>query len=121
MIEEEQTRARREERYNKFSNDEFNMLCFAIATWREEKGFFTPSLFTDTVHINEKLMLVVTEVAEACEAVRHQNYENFKEEIADTFIRLMDLCGTMGFDIEKEIIEKMKINENRPQKHGKTC
>ena len=67
----------------------------------------------------EKLMLVVTEVAEAAEAWRNDSTFGFDEEIADTFIRLMDICGSLGIDIEVEIGEKMAENENRPYLHGK--
>ena len=45
--------------------------------------------------------------------------ENFKEEIADIFIRLGDLCGSLNINIEEEIIKKMKKNKERPYKHGK--
>jgi len=69
--------------------------------------------------IPTKLMLIVTELGEACEADRHNNYDNFKEEIADTFIRLADLCGYLNIDIDEEISKKMKINEGRPKLHGK--
>lgn len=113
---------KRNEIYSQFQYDEaFIKMCFAIATWRQEKGFNTPSLFEETTKINEKLMLVVTELAEACEAVRHQNIENFREEIADTFIRLMDIVGTMEINIAKVIVDKMLVNEGRPHKHGKVC
>ena len=64
-------------------------------------------------------MLVVTEISEAAEAVRLQNDANFREELADTFIRLLDITGTMNIDIEKEIVNKMHINEGRPLRHGK--
>lgn len=66
-----------------------------------------------------KMMLVVTELAEAAEAVRHEDWDNFVEELADTFIRLLDLCGTMGIDIKKEIEKKMVVNEGREIRHGK--
>ena len=66
-----------------------------------------------------KLMLVVSEIAESVEAVRHQYEENFREEIADTFIRLFDICGAMEIDIEDEINRKMRTNEGRPDRHGK--
>jgi NTP pyrophosphatase (non-canonical NTP hydrolase) len=116
------SKSTREDIYKMFTGDDnFKRVCFAIAVWREEKGFDTPSRFDETTLINEKLMIVVTELAEACEAVRHQNISNFKEEIADAFIRLMDLVGTMEIDIADEIYKKMIINESRPHKHGKVC
>lgn len=66
-------------------------------------------------------MLIVTELAEAMEAHRVQDQENFKEEIADSFIRLLDLCGGLGIDIEAEIEKKSSKNKTRPYKHGKIC
>jgi NTP pyrophosphatase (non-canonical NTP hydrolase) len=95
-----------------------------VRDWRERKGFKTvSSLETEENRDNMlgKLMLVVTEVAEAGEAVRHNDIANFKEEIADTFIRLFDITGTFDIDIESEIIKKMAYNETRPDKHGKAC
>lgn len=68
-----------------------------------------------------KLMLVVTEVSEAAEAVRHDDVGNFKEELADAFIRLMDITSSCGYDIESEIRSKMAVNEQRPYKHAKKC
>jgi len=44
---------------------------------------------------------------------------NFKEEIADTFIRLFSFCGIMEPKILNKIKEKIKINKKRPVKHGK--
>lgn len=88
-------------------------ICHSIA---KEKGFWDKER-----NIGEALMLVVTELAEAMEGYRHQDQANFREEIADAFIRLFDLCGGLGIDIEEEIARKSKINKGRPYKHGKIC
>lgn len=64
-------------------------------------------------------MLVVTEVSEAAEALRHDDYPNFVEELADTFIRLFDICGTMNLNVHEMIAMKMDFNVGRPHKHGK--
>ncbi len=57
-----------------------NLLSREIADWRYKKGFFTPNSI-DTVELRDamlgKLMLVVTEVSEAAEAVRHEDVQNF--------------------------------------------
>lgn len=90
-----------------------NEWAAAISQWRERKGFITTR-----ENMLEKLMLVVTEIAEAAEDVRHQRWEHFGEEIADTMIRLLDIAGTLGIDIEAEIARKMAINEGRPWRHG---
>jgi len=46
---------------------------------------------------------------------------NFEEELADTFIRLLDITGSYGIDIAGAIADKMNKNERRPLKHGKEC
>lgn len=87
--------------------------CHSIA---KEKGFWD-----EERNIGEALMLVVTELAEAMEGYRHQDHENFREEIADAYIRLFDFCGGMGIDISGEIAKKCEKNKKRPYKHGKIC
>ena len=93
--------------------NELAQLCHSIAV---EKGFWD-----DERNIGEALMLIVTELAEAMEAYRHQDDTHFREELADTFIRLLDLCGGLNIDIEHEIYEKSMRNKKRPYKHGKIC
>ncbi len=88
-------------------------ICHGIA---KEKGFWDQER-----NIGEALMLVVTELAEAMEGHRIKDTANFKEEIADAFIRLFDLCGGLGIDIEEEIVRKSIKNKSRPYKHGKIC
>ena len=95
------------------SLNELAQLCHSIAV---EKGFWEKER-----NIGEALMLIVTEIAEAMEAHRKQDDANFKEELADTFIRLLDLCGGLKIDIEDEIAQKSQKNKNRPYKHGKIC
>jgi NTP pyrophosphatase (non-canonical NTP hydrolase) len=45
--------------------------------------------------------------------------DTFEDEIADAVIRIGDLCGYLGIDLESHIIAKMQYNETRPAKHGK--
>ena len=97
----------------KLSVQEMSDLCHSIA---KSKGFWDKER-----NIGEALMLVVTELAEAMEAHRKQDKVNFDEELADTFIRLFDLCGGLGIDIEAEIMKKCEKNKQRPYKHGKIC
>lgn len=69
--------------------------------------------------ISTRLLLIISEVTEALEALRRGDRAGFREEIADTFIRLGDLCGGLNIDAELMILSKMRLNENRPYKHGK--
>lgn len=100
----------------------FDTLGWQIDAWRKSKGFHTPTSM-DTEEERDallgKLMLIVTEIAEAAEAVRHKDMLNFKEEMADTAIRLLDLCTAMDFSLMEEIHKKMDKNAERPHKHGK--
>lgn len=82
----------------------------------------------------EKLMLVVTEVAEAAEGYRKDLADDkiphrkmVEVELADAVIRIFDLAGAKGYDIGGAIAEKLVFNstredhklENRKKEGGK--
>lgn len=46
--------------------------------------------------------------------------DSFEDEIADAIIRLFDLCGGLGIDIESHIKYKLEYNSKRQFKHGKS-
>jgi NTP pyrophosphatase (non-canonical NTP hydrolase) len=72
--------------------------------------------------VNTKLLLVITELSEIVEAIRAgSGYRDLhvQEEFADVFIRLLDLCGFLGIDLDTAIAEKRNINNDRPYKHNK--
>ena len=74
------------------------------------------------------LALVHTEVSEAAECVRegalqnvtgpHGKPEGLPSEMADIVIRVMDVCGAMGIDLESAILEKVQHNKTRQIMHG---
>lgn len=104
-------------------------LAERIGKIRRKKLFYTPdyrfsqeeeaTMLTVGDAVLGKLMLVVEEVAEACKDIRKGNYDHFREEIADIFIRLLDICDAGSIDIQSEIERKVAINAERPPKHGK--
>ena len=56
--------------------------------------------------------------------IEKQSFEYYvkdtvEDELADAVIRILDLCGAKGIDIEKHIELKMKYNETRERMHGK--
>ncbi len=110
-----------DEDIEKYLSLDINKLAIQALTTATENGFYTPDNIDENSGngMMEKLMLVVTEVAEAAEAVRVGDFENFQEEIADTIIRLLDICGACGIDIHSMIAIKMAINEKREKLHGK--
>lgn len=111
--------------------NDLNSWASHIAGVIEDNGFYTPCSIGGGIpdevaeHITDgdlmlgKLMLVTTEVSEAAEAVRLGDRANFEEEVADAVIRLLDICGRCGIDIQAAIADKMAINEERPVRHGK--
>jgi len=103
-------------------------LAREIKKIREEHDFKTPHLIGPTEYpfsltfgdvMLAKLMLVVTEISEAAEAVKHDDYKNFAEELADATIRILDIAETNRIDLEAEVRDKMRVNRDRPKKHGK--
>lgn len=50
---------------------------------------------------------------------RNKKPEGAAVELADAVIRIADLCGHLGIDLDAVIEEKMAYNADRPYKHGK--
>lgn len=44
--------------------------------------------------------------------------EGVASELADVIIRIFDMCGLYGIDLEAVIKEKMAYNKTRPYRHG---
>lgn len=90
-----------------------NELCAAAFETAKSKGWHDEPRETGTL-----LALIHSEVSEALEADRKDDEENFAEELADTCIRIFDLCGSKGIDLEAAITAKMEKNKGRSYKHG---
>lgn len=90
----------------------------------DKKGFFIAYNNSDdelmkTHFISSQLMLIVSEVVEAVNALRYEDMENFAEELADILQRVASLCGLLQIDLEGEIEKKMEKNKARGYMHGK--
>ena len=90
-----------------------------------EKGWWD----TPKREIPELLALIHSEVSEALESYRIGEVdtmwyegsgkpEGFVIELADTVIRIADLCGEFGLDLESALTEKMAYNKTRTHRHG---
>ena len=72
--------------------------------------------------IPELLCLIHSEVSEALEAHRENDWDGFKEELADVVIRMLDMAEYLAIDMEAEIAKKHETNIGRPYRHGgKVC
>ncbi len=101
-----------------------------IAYWQQvvhslakEKGWYSPAK-SDV----EALCLAIGELSEAVEELRKgvpsfymngEKPEGVQVEIADCIIRLLDLAGYRGWDIQKAMELKHEYNKTRPQRHNK--
>jgi NTP pyrophosphatase (non-canonical NTP hydrolase) len=81
---------------------------------------------TDTAD-GTKLMLMVSELAEAQDALRHGNppdshiaeFTGVEAELADCIIRIMDFAKQKNLRLAEALVAKHNYNKNRPYKHGK--
>ena len=113
-------------------------LAHDITQWAFDKGFWSVPQDVMAADLSEdsirwvtrlvkaqKLALIVTETAEAVEALRKTTdsglpgYTNEEEEMADQLIRILDYCGKYKLRIGAATVAKMLKNEGRPHKHGK--
>ena len=119
--------------------DSLNSLARRVFNTAKKHGFHKRN-----ENVSEKLMLIVSELGEACEALRrgkrfsgpasdlvraspvlagtvfeHVIKDTFEDELADVIIRALDLACSMGIDIDFHVREKMLYNEGRPFRHGK--
>lgn len=68
---------------------------------------------------SQRLMLIVSELSEALEALRNGDEKNHTEKLADVLIRIFDYCGGYGISLERAVMEKMDYNCKREKMHGK--
>jgi len=95
-------------------------------------------------NVGQSLMLIVSELGEAVEAHRNNRFadmvnypsaistkselfkehfklsikDTFEDELADSIIRLLDLCGALNIDIETHVKLKTEYNKTRSFMHG---
>jgi NTP pyrophosphatase (non-canonical NTP hydrolase) len=115
-----------------------NELSQKIFQANKEKGFWD-----NERNVGEMLMLVTTELAEAMESHRKGKFcqletfndllkdaefkqafeknikDTFSDEMADSLIRILDMCGGLDIDIKKHVELKLRYNSLRPKLHGK--
>lgn len=64
------------------------------------------------------LLLIHSEVSEACEGLRRGDMENVGEELADVIIRVLHVCAKHKIPIGAIVAKKHEKNKQRPYRHG---
>lgn len=119
----------------KLAGQTLKSVCHGLASeagwWNDLK---TGEDLRQANNVPEKLMLIVSEVAEGMEGHRKNLPDDklphrpmIEVELADAVIRIFDLAGAKGYDVEGAIAEKLAYNaqradhkpENRVQAGGK--
>ena len=101
----------------------FDELAEQIHKNAVEKGFWDKTV--DPIFVAKQMMMIVSEVSEAMEALRKDmDPDQISDEFADIIIRTLDLyagiaeAGYVKKSLDYAIKEKMERNSHRPKKHG---
>ena len=77
-----------------------------------EKGF-------NTTDIAQEFCRAYEELSEAY-SKHNKNMPGVAEEFADVMIFILGMCETLGFDLEKELVNKIEKNKKRQYRRDKT-
>lgn len=81
--------------------------------WSLKKGEFEKAIIDIDAISDDK-------TSEAWKQLFEEKVKNsFEDELADTIIRVLDVCAGFDIDLEWHIQQKMKYNKLRSYKHGK--
>ena len=101
----------------------FDELAEQIHKNAVDKGFWDRTV--DPIFVAKQMMMIVSEVVEAMEALRKEmDPDQMSDEFADIIIRTLDLyagiaeAGYVKKSLDYAIKEKMERNTHRPKKHG---
>lgn len=99
-------------------------ICIEAYEVAKSKGFWEKPIAD--YNKSEAIMLMVTELAEAVEALRADalddklpQYPGEWVELADCLIRIVNYCGARNIPLGEVTRAKMEYNKSRPYKHGK--
>ena len=95
----------------------------AVSQTAVAKGFRSRGDVANPKDTMVRLMLLVTEVAEAAQELKRGGFNRkteFAEELADVGIRLLDIADSCDIDLQYEMVLKNETNKLRPYLYGTT-
>lgn len=118
--------------------NQWNEMQSAVHNTAVEKGWWKDRRFIEHLCVGNYsqscqanidlacIALIISELSEAMEAIRHGNplddkiprFKGTEAELADAVIRIMDLADERGWRVGEAIIAKAEMNKGRPVMHG---
>ncbi len=77
-----------------------------------EKGFNTTDVALEFCRAHEELSEAFSKFS--------KNQKGVAEEFADVAVFLLGMCEILGYDLEKELVNKIEINKNRKYRKEKS-
>jgi NTP pyrophosphatase (non-canonical NTP hydrolase) len=77
-----------------------------------EKGFNTTDVAMEFCRAHEELSEAFSKYSKSQDGVA--------EEFADVAVFLLGMCEILGYDLEKELVNKIEINKNRRYRKSKS-
>lgn len=108
--------------FHKIDADHINDLVRMVHNNNVEAGWWSNPATGERIerNVGEMLALIHSEVSEGLEGYRKSlndthlpNRPMIEVEMADTIIRIFDLCGGLGLDLGGAFIEKLAYNQTR--------
>ena len=87
-----------------------------------EKGFWEEAQIGGVPNPSfdfRSIALMHSELSEALEALRDDDWEQVEEEFDDTIIRILDFAHARNLSMDEAVAKKMAKNRSRPRLHGR--
>lgn len=91
---------------------DLNELQKEIMRNKIEKGFNTTDVAMEFCRAHEELSEAYSKFS--------KNQDGVAEEFADVAIFILGMCEILGYDLEKELVEKIQKNKNRKYRKEKS-
>ena len=101
--------------------DAIDVIGQRIVDVNRENGWnvATPECWDEQYKVPAVIALIHSEASEALEVFRKsRDLQEFNEEMADIFIRVVDLTHGLGLDLGDAILKKLEKNRHRGYRHG---